>query len=218
MTSNSKPIQKQALIRPLTLVRQNQCLHEKKPSSECSRVKNILFFPLGQIKWGCLPAYLLYSFPSGLRSCRASPAQWRLTLLSTVQPGRRQAAKKQILHRKALTSPGTWFPDSAQQSSRKEDSKQISLVLCHPILSRLMTPLGSLAQRQSGSASIYKETACQSSPVVHLLLHPVSSVSPAGLPQLHGTRRDPRLWVQGGGEDAKGLEVTSPSHIFKWEW
>ena len=32
-------------------------------------------------------------------------------------------------------------------------------VLYHSILSRLMTLLGSLAQRQSGSASMYKEKA-----------------------------------------------------------
>lgn len=43
----------------------------------------------------------------------------------------------------------------------------------------------------------------------------LSPVSVPHLPQPHGTSRAPRLWVQIWREGAKGLEITSPSHIFK---
>lgn len=90
-------------------------------------------------------------------------------------------------------------------------------VLYPSVFSRLMALPGSLAERQSGAGSISKEKPCQNSPVVRLLLHPVSSVSPTGLLQPHETRRAPRLTGRAEGEGAKGLEMTYPSHIFKQE-
>lgn len=43
----------------------------------------------------------------------------------------------------------------------------------------------------------------------------LSPVSVPQLPQPHGTSRTPRLWVQIWREGVKGLEITSPSHLFK---
>ena len=91
------------------------------------------------------------------------------------------------------------------------------LVLYHSFLSRLMTLLRSLAQRQSGSASIWKEKARRSSLVVCLLLRPVSGVSPAGLPQPHGTRRAPRLLSTVWGKRCQGSGDNFPHHILSSE-
>lgn len=80
-------------------------------------------------------------------------------------------------------------------------------VLSHSTWSTLMALLGSLAHRQSGSASECKEKARGNSLVVPLPLCPVSSPVLQGFP----SQREPRElpgWARSGGEGAKGLEIT----------